>query len=88
MLSYRVRDAVVAYDDVLDIGWAVWGDQWDFDLDHLTASFTNPALDPDDPLYRVWGHPRDVEGDTVRGDGRGDPRGRGRRQRHRRSSCG
>ena len=70
MLSYRVRDAVVAYDDVLDIGWAVWGDQWDFDLDHLTASFTNPALDPDDPLYRVWGHPRDVEGETVRGDGR------------------
>ncbi len=41
ILSYRVRDAVVAYDDVLDIGWAVWGDQWDFDLDHLTASFTN-----------------------------------------------
>ena len=70
VLSYRVRDAVVAYDDVLDIGWAVWGDQWDFDLDHLTASFTNPALDPDDPLYRVWGHPRDVEGVTVRGDGR------------------
>ena len=33
----------VAYDDVIDVGWAVWGDQWDFDLDHLTASFTNPA---------------------------------------------
>ena len=70
VLSYRVRDAVVAYDDVLDIAWAVWGSEWKFDLDHLTASFTNPALDPDDPLYRVWGHPRDVEGQTVRGDGR------------------
>ena len=70
VLSYRVRNAVVAYDDVLDIGWAVWGSEWKFDLDHLTASFTNPALDPDDPLYRVWGHPRDVEGVTVRGDGR------------------
>ena len=68
-VSYRVRDAVVAYDDVLDIGWAVWGSQWDFDLDHLTASFTNPALDPGDPLYRVWGHPRDVEGTTARGEG-------------------
>ena len=68
-LSYRVRDAVVAYDDVLDIGWAVWGSQWDFDLDQLTASFTNPALDPGDPLYRVWGHPRDVEGTTARGEG-------------------
>lgn len=68
-VSYRVRDAVVAYDDVLDIGWAVWGSQWDFDLDQLTANFTNPALDPGDPLYRVWGHPRDVEGTTARGEG-------------------
>ena len=87
-LSYRVRDAVVAYDDVLDIGWAVWGSQWDFDLDHLTASFTNPALDPGDPLYRVWGHPRDVEGDDGARRGRGDAERGGRRQRHRRSSSG
>jgi hypothetical protein len=70
VLSYRVRNAVVAYDDVLDIGWAVWGSQWDFDLDHLTASFANPLLNRADPLYRVWGHPRDVEGHTVRGEGR------------------
>ena len=70
VVSYRVRNAVVAYDDVLDIGWTVWGSQWDFDLDHLTASFTNPLLNRDDPLYRVWGHPRDVEGHTVRGEGR------------------
>ena len=70
-ISYRVTNAVVAYEDVLDIGWAVWGDEWDFDLDHLNARFTNPALDPADPrnLYRVWGHPRDVEGETVRGEG-------------------
>ncbi|MDX6582427.1 MAG: hypothetical protein QOI10_1611 [Solirubrobacterales bacterium] len=68
-ISYRVVDGVVAYDDVLDIGWAVWGDQWDFDLDHLTADFTNPALDPADPLYRVWGHSDQAEGTTTRGDG-------------------
>lgn len=74
-ISYRVNDAVVAYDDVLDIGWGVWGQEWDFDLDHLTASFTNPALDPDDPLYRVWGHVVDVDeaqridGETDRGVG-------------------
>ena len=86
-LSYRVRDAVVAYDDVLDIGWAVWGAQWDFDLDHLTASFTNPALDPGDPLYRVWGHPRDVEGATARGEGEATLRRR-TSTAARRSSCG
>ncbi len=75
-IGYRVIDAVVAYDDVLDIGWGVWGDQWDFDLDSLTASFANPALDPDDPLYRVWGHVVNVDeaeridGETVRGAGK------------------
>jgi hypothetical protein len=70
-VAYRViaRNHVIAYDDVIDVYWQVWGDQWEFDLDHLTANLKNPALDPDDPLYRVWGHPRDVEGETVRGEG-------------------
>jgi uncharacterized membrane protein len=75
-ISYRVIDGVVAYDDVLDIGWGVWGTEWDFDLEHLTAGFANPALDPADPLYRVWGHvfdsngePSRVDGETVRGTG-------------------
>ena len=74
-ISYRVIDAVVAYDDVLDIGWGVWGQEWDFDLERLTATFANPALDPDDPLYRVWGHVVDVDeaeridGETTRAQG-------------------
>ena len=42
-VSYRVEDALVAYSDVLDLEWQVWGDQWDFDLDSLTASLGNPA---------------------------------------------
>ena len=68
-VSYRVKGGAVAHDDVIDVYWKVWGDQWDFGLDHLTASLTDPALDPNDPAYRVWGHPRDVEGETVRGEG-------------------
>ncbi len=56
-LSYRVRGAVVAYDDVLDLGWTVWGDQWDFELDQLTASVTDPALDPDDQSVPGLGTP-------------------------------
>jgi uncharacterized membrane protein len=68
-LSYRVIRGAIAYDDVIDVGWTVWGDQWDFGLGQLTASLTNPALDPANPAYRVWGHPRDVEGETTRGDG-------------------
>ncbi len=68
-IAYRVIGGAVAYDDVIDVGWTVWGDQWEFDLDELSASLSNPALDPDNPTYRVWGHPRDVEGETERGDG-------------------
>ncbi|MEA3019263.1 MAG: hypothetical protein QOI47_787 [Actinomycetota bacterium] len=68
-VSYRVNKAVDAYDDVLDVNARVWGDQWDFTLDHLTAYVVNPALDPGNPLYRVWGSPRSVEGTTVRGAG-------------------
>jgi hypothetical protein len=74
-ISYRVVGGAVAHDDVIDVGWAVWGAQWDFDLEELTASLHDPRLDPDDPLYRVWGHVLDdeaaerLDGETVRGDG-------------------
>ncbi len=68
-LSYRVVDGAVAYDDVIDVFWTVWGDQWEFELDRLSAGLTNPDLDPADPDYRVWGHPRDVEGSTTRDPG-------------------
>ncbi len=72
VVSYRViaKDHVIAYDDVIDVYWQVWGDQWDFDLDHLTASLRDPALRPHPPGEEaspenpsaVWGIPRDVEG--------------------------
>ena len=60
---------VIAYGDVIDVFWQVWGDQWDFSLDHLTADLRNPALrahpgqeaSPSNPSA-VWGHPREVEG--------------------------
>ena len=45
-IRYRVTGAVVAYDDVLDLEWKVWGDQWEDKLDHLEATFTDPALQP------------------------------------------
>lgn len=68
-ISYRVIGGAVAYDDVLDVNWQVWGDQWDFDLDQLRADLADPALKQKDRAYRVWGHPRDVEGETSRDAG-------------------
>ena len=83
MLSYRVRDAVVAYDDVLDIGWTVWGSQWDFDLDHLTASFTNPALDPTTPCTGSGATRATSRAHDGARRGQGDARARRRQQQHR-----
>jgi uncharacterized membrane protein len=68
-VSYRVINAVTAYDDVLDVGYYVWGSQWDFKLPHLRADFTDPALDPSNPAYKVWVEPRSVEATINRGDG-------------------
>ena len=36
-IRYRVVGALVAYDDVRDLEWKVWGDQWPFDLPTLRA---------------------------------------------------
>lgn len=69
LVSYRVDKAVDAYDDVLDVNARVWGDQWDFSLDHLTANLKGPALDPSNPQYQVWGSPRSVKAKTTRGAG-------------------
>lgn len=68
-VSYRVIGGVVAFDDVIQVGWKVWGSQWDFDLDHLTGRVIDRALDPADPAYQVWAYPREVEADTTRGAG-------------------
>jgi uncharacterized membrane protein len=68
-VSYRMIGEAVAYDDVIDVNYKVWGDQWDFSLASLHADLTNPALQKSNNLYRVWGHPRDVEGTTSRDEG-------------------
>ena len=76
-VSYRVTGGnhVVAYDDVIDVYWQVWGDQWDFDLDHLTATFTDPALRPH-PARSHAGEPVRRVRAPARGRGPGLPRDR------------
>ena len=70
VVGYRIAKAVDAYDDVLDVNARVWGDQWPFSLAHLTASLSDPALDPSNPHYQLWASPRSVEATTVRAAGR------------------
>src|SRR4029079_2158402 len=54
VVSYRIDKAGDAYREVLDVNARVWGDQWDFSLDHLTARLISPALDPGNHTYEVW----------------------------------
>lgn len=72
-IGYRVEDAVVAYNDVLDVQWQVWGDQWDSDLPKLVATLRDPRLQPGpatpEKPSAVWGKPRDVEGRDFLGVG-------------------
>ncbi len=50
-LVYDVENAVTAYDDVVDVGWVVWGDQWKFWLDDLSGQIATP--DGSDPT-ETW----------------------------------
>ncbi len=50
-LVYDVENAVTAYDDVIDVGWVVWGDQWNFWLDDLSGQIA--AQDGTEPT-EAW----------------------------------
>ena len=39
-ISYRVVNAATVHKDVIDASWTIWGDQWDFALAHLDATFS------------------------------------------------
>src|SRR5690606_13034122 len=60
--------AAKAYDDVVDVNWAVWGDEWEGSLASLTASMALPG-EPAVGEVRVWGHPATVAGTTDLGPG-------------------
>lgn len=61
-IAYRVVNAVDVYDDVVDATWTVWGDQWDFWLDHLDASITaKSGVAP----TATWFRPRTLGVDSV-----------------------
>ncbi len=54
---YRVVDATTVHDDVVDVSWTVWGDQWAFWLDDLDASISaRSGVAPE----RAWLRPRSL----------------------------
>ena len=53
-VEYDVTGAAVAHDDVVDVPWVVWGDQWEFWLDDLDAriALTGSDAEPLDGWLR------------------------------------
>ena len=64
-ISYRVVNAATAHRDVVDVSWTIWGDQWDFALDHLDATFS--AASGAAPS-QAWLRPRSLGDDPVVGE--------------------
>ncbi|HWC31779.1 MAG TPA: DUF2207 domain-containing protein, partial [Actinomycetota bacterium] len=60
-VGYRFSGLAVAYDDVVDVNLQVWGDEWEVQLDELSASLALPDR-ATGREYRVFGHPAWVRG--------------------------
>jgi uncharacterized membrane protein len=56
----------VAYDDVVDVYWQAWGDEWQEPLGSLDATMNLPG-DPKKGAVKVFGHPASVSGETSLG---------------------
>ncbi|CAN5133408.1 hypothetical protein BH24ACT23_BH24ACT23_11260 [soil metagenome] len=58
-VSYDIEGAARAYDDVVEVPWAVWGAQWDFWLDDLDARIV--LADGDEDPIDGWLRPRKLD---------------------------
>ena len=65
-VRYRLSGLAVAYDDVVDVYWQVWGDEWQEPLDSLEATAVLPG-DAEKGDVKVFGHPASVSGKTSLG---------------------
>lgn len=60
-IAYRMTGVTKVYDDVVDVQFQVWGDEWDVRLEQVTARLDFPSVPSTDDLL-IWGHPAGVEG--------------------------
>jgi len=66
-LVYRMSRVVTVYDDVADLLFKVWGEQWEVRADLVTAEVILPAGGSDGEV-RVYGHPYGIDGETSLGE--------------------
>ena len=66
-LVYRMSRVVTVYDDVADLQYKVWGEQWEVGADLVEAEVILPDGATEGQV-RVYGHPYGIDGRTSRGD--------------------
>ena len=66
-LRYRLKGLAVAYDDVVDVYWQAWGEEWEEPLDSLQATMNLPTDAAKGGDVKVFGHPASVSGKTSLG---------------------
>jgi uncharacterized membrane protein len=71
-VRYRLEDLAVAHDDVVDLYWQAWGDEWQEPLGSLEATVVLPG-DPKKGEVKVFGHPASVSGKTSLGPDKVSP---------------
>jgi uncharacterized membrane protein len=71
-VSYRLSGLAVAYDDVVDVYWQSWGDEWQEPLGSLEATMNLPGEAARGDV-KVFGHPATVNGQTSLGPDRVSP---------------
>jgi uncharacterized membrane protein len=72
-IRYRLEGLVVAYDDVVDVYWQAWGDEWEEPLGYLEANMVLPGGAGKGDV-KVFGHPASVSGKTSLGPDEVSPR--------------
>jgi len=60
-VQYRVRGVAIAYDDVVDVVYRVWGEEWNQRLQRLDGAVELPRP-AEGPEYKAWAGPRWVPG--------------------------
>jgi uncharacterized membrane protein len=71
-VRYRLNGLAVAHDDVVDVYWQVWGDEWEEPLGSLEATMILPAGAGKGEV-KVFGHPASVSGKTSLGPDKVSP---------------
>jgi uncharacterized membrane protein len=71
-VRYRLSGLAVAYDDVVDLYWQVWGEEWQEPLGSLEATVVLPG-EASKGEVKVFGRPASVSGETSLGSDRVSP---------------